>query len=253
MRDDEMFDAVAALALGVLPEDEAREVRSAIERDDALRAEYRALRAAADLIGYGAESPAGAIDQLQAARMKARIMKAVGAGGTETARRSRALVWPAWAAAAAAVVIAIVSTLSSLSLRSDLNASRARVAALETQAAANSKDAQDARAELADLLAPDAKRYAVNAGEVISRGNRIYLAMTGLPKLPPGKVFQAWTLATGEKSVAPSVTFTATSNGTVLVALPPQQRHIAAVAVSVEPAGGSKAPTSKPVFVRALS
>jgi anti-sigma-K factor RskA len=267
MHGDEMLDAVAALALGVLPENEARDVERAIENDPALRAEYERLRATADLTGYIAEPPAIAIDEVQAARMKSRIMKEIRAtSNPATAPRTAPAVaplqprpapapprWPAMVAAAAAVVVAAVALLSSLSLRNEVAASRAHDALLQAQVAASQARVASLESQVADLTAPDAKRYAVAGGQVIARGSRIYIALNALPKLPPGKVYQAWTLANGAKTVAPSITFVPSAGGGAVVALPPQDKQIAAVAVSVEPEGGSKAPTSKPIFIRPLT
>jgi anti-sigma-K factor RskA len=250
MHDDELLDSVALLALGVLGEAEAREVRRAIDGDDRLREEYLALRASADLVGYAAESET--VDEVQSARMKSRLRRAIGASAPP-AQRQRRVVWPAWVAAAAGLVLALLTTLQNVGLRSDLQAARDDADSLRTRVATETKRANDRETQLADLLAPDAKRYAVSDGQVIQRGDRLYLALSALPKLPRGKVFQAWTLGTGEKAVAPSITFTAADNGSALIALPPQSKRLAAVAISVEPEGGSRAPTTKPLWVRPLS
>jgi anti-sigma-K factor RskA len=53
--------------------------------------------------------------------------------------------------------------------------------------------------------------------------------------------------------MAPSVTFTPNSDGVAIVALPVDATRVGTVAVSVEPDGGSKAPTTTPTFVRPLS
>jgi anti-sigma-K factor RskA len=82
---------------------------------------------------------------------------------------------------------------------------------------------------------------------VLTHGDRLYLAMHGLPAPPRGRVYQAWTLAKGAKSVAPSVTFTPAGGGIAVVRLPEAATTIAAVAVSVEPEGGSKQPTTTPI------
>ncbi len=248
MRDDELLDSVALLALGVLSDEEAREVRSAIERDDHLREEYTALRASANLVGYAAESEA--VDEVQSARMKARLRRAIGASAPAAPRHWR-VVWPAWVAAAAGLVL--LTTLQNVGLRQDLRAARDDADSLRTRVATETKRANEGETQLADLLAPDAKRYAVSDGQVIQRGDRLYLALNALPKLPRGKVFQAWTLQSGQKTVAPSITFTAADNGSALIALPPQSKRLAAVAISVEPEGGSRAPTTKPLWVRPLS
>ena len=52
--------------------------------------------------------------------------------------------------------------------------------------------------------------------------------------------------------MAPSLTFTPSQNGLTLVPLPEAAAGLAAVAVSVEPQGGSRQPTTKPAFVQPL-
>jgi anti-sigma factor RsiW len=79
--------------------------------------------------------------------------------------------------------------------------------------------------------------------------HRIYLVAHGLPQLPAGKVYQMWTLAKGAVRVAPSVTFVPDSAGNAMVAVPAIPLTTAEVAISVEPAGGSKQPTTKPIAV----
>ena len=76
--------------------------------------------------------------------------------------------------------------------------------------------------------------------------------MHGLPKAAPGHVYQAWTLAKGAKRVAPSVTFEPGGDGIAFVRLPEEATTLAAVAVSVEPAGGSQQPTTKPIALVTL-
>jgi anti-sigma-K factor RskA len=251
MHDDAMFESVALLALGVLGHDEALAVRRAIESDPALREEYRRLRGAADLLGYAAES--NAVDEVQSARMKARLHEAIGESRpTRSARRPR-VAWLAWTAAAAGFALALFGWYENVELRDDLRVAHENGASLQTRVDAETKLASQRQVQLADLFAPDARHYAVTGGEVIARGDHVYIAMRDLPRLPRGKVFQAWTLASGDKAVAPSVTFTSGDGNSVVVALPPQQRRLAAVAVSIEPEGGSKAPTTKPLWVRPLS
>ena len=251
--DDELLDSVAALALGILPPDEARKLRLRIALDERLSVEYRELRQAADLVGYAAEAEPADLDELRAARMKARVMGAVRAQAPVQAPRTPLLVWPAWAAAAAALVFALISTLQGVALRTDLRSAKEHAAQLETRINAETKLAADQREELADLYAPDSRHFPVTGGEVVQRGNRIYIAMRQLPKVPRGKVYQVWTLAQGAKSVAPSVTFSPDQTGSAIVALPRLSERLAAVAISIEPEGGSKAPTSTPTFIRKLS
>jgi len=102
------------------------------------------------------------------------------------------------------------------------------------------------------LLGPTAKRYAVPHGVVISHDGRLFVALSDLAQPPSGKVYQTWTLANGKKAMTPGRTFVPNGSGVALVELGVAADDVAAVAVSVEPAGGSRAPTSKPTFMRKL-
>jgi hypothetical protein len=244
------IDSIALLALGVLPEAEARAVAEHAKDCAECRAEYAELRTAADALGYDAElgsSFAGA----DAARLKSRVMDAVRASSAAPPRASTAAkvialpdraaaardrrLWFAYAAAAAALLFAIVTGANDVAVRQRLAANATR----DTQ--------------LADVVAPGSKHFSVPQGEVVTSGGHVYLALRGLAEPPAGKVYQAWTLQRGEKAVAPSITFSPDPSGVTIVELPEPATNLAAVALSVEPAGGSKAPTSKPAFIRPLS
>jgi anti-sigma-K factor RskA len=107
--------------------------------------------------------------------------------------------------------------------------------------------------ELADLTSTDSQHYAVNGGDVVRHGNRLYIAMEAMGMPPHGKVYQAWLMHNGAKQMTPSVTFMPDRNGIAVIHIPAQASQIAMVAVSMEPEGGSKQPTSKPTFVVKLS
>lgn len=246
-----MLDLVAAYALGVLPAAEAGLVASFILSDAGARREYDELRATANLVGLAAEEP---VDSARSARMKERLMTAVRNDRSPnrvpaSATRTSAILGTTLAAAAA-IVFALISVIQNFSLRSDLHEAQTRVAALQASADADRRDVERDRRMLTDLTAADAKRYAVPYGSVITRGSSLYLALASLPPLPRGKVYQAWTLARGAATMAPSVTFSPNANGTTLVPIPIDAAQTAAVAVSVEPEGGSRQPTTKPAFVQ---
>lgn len=260
-----MLELVAAYALGVLPESEHALVAAFIREDAQARAEFAALRPVADAIGLAAEEP---VDSARAARMKDRLMAIVRAeaaasnitqigASQRSAPSNRAGLIGTGLAAAAAIAFALVSTIQNFSLRSDLENARRNVAQLQTAATTNERthvrEAQRDRETVADLVAADAQRFAVPEGDVVKRGDRVYFALRSLPPLPKGKVYQAWTLAKGAKTVSPSVTFVPSADGVAVIALPEKASNLAAVALSVEPEGGSKAPTSKPTFIRSLS
>jgi hypothetical protein len=256
---EELLDLVAAYALGVLPPADQQAVAAFILSDPEARAEYEALRPAADLIGLAAEEP---VDSARSARMKQRLMLTVNAQATQAApasiRRTGASPQMSWftgagLAAAAAVVFALVSTIQNMTLRGDLANANAHAAALQAQIAQNERVQARNHAMVADLIAADAQRFRVPQGAVVTHGSHIYLTLHALAPLPHGKVYQAWTLPKGAKAVVPSVVFVPSANGDAVVALPENADATAAVALSVEPDGGSKAPTSKPAFIRPLS
>ena len=161
--------------------------------------------------------------------LKARVMKRVRA---DAARRAP-LAWPAYAVAAACLAIAILTGLIDISLNDQLEHERAQNAA-QVQT-------------IADLTAPDSQRYRFAGGEILTHGDRLYIAMHDLPAVPAGHVYQAWTIAKGANGVAPSITFEPAAGGVAVVRLPEAATTIAAVALSVEPEGGSKQPTTKPI------
>jgi anti-sigma-K factor RskA len=233
MSHDEMLDGVAAYALGALPEKEAALITSHLQSCKECRDEYRLLRPAVTAVAYTAEActdlQSGAV--VASPLLKARVMKQVREG---TVRRPQRRGWAGraaiWAVVAACLALAVVD----FSMNERVNRDRALLAAQDQT--------------IADLAAADAKRYRFGNGEVLTHGDRLYIALRDLPTPPRGKIYQAWTLAKGEKRVAPSVTFEP-SGGTTLVRLPEAATAVAAVAVSVEPEGGSTQPTTKPIAV----
>jgi anti-sigma-K factor RskA len=225
---DEMLDNVAAFALGVLTANEASVVAEHIRTCEECRNEYALLRPAVTAVAYSAEIPES--QDRSSILLKARLMKQVRSEGGGKTHRS---VWPVYVAAAC-LVVAILTGLMNLSLFRGLQNERARATAYAQT--------------IADLSAPDAKRYAFGNGVVLTRGDHLYIALPDLPAPPSGKVYQAWTLPHGSATMAPSITFEPNGNETV-IRLPQSAADVGVVAVSVEPAGGSKHPTTKPIAV----
>ncbi|HEY6325665.1 MAG TPA: anti-sigma factor [Candidatus Cybelea sp.] len=234
---DEMLDAVAAYALGALPSREASAVVAHLRDCEECRAEYRLLQPAVTAVAYSAEAcadPASG-ETVASPLLKARIMKQV----RGEIRQPRAIrPWPAYVAAAACLALALVAGAFDLSLNGRLNRERAQVA--------------EQNQTITDFMAPDSQRHPFAHGEVLMHGARLYIAMHDMPMPPRGKVYQAWTLAKGAKSVAPSKTFMPAATGMTVVRLPEAATTLAAVAVSVEPEGGSQQPTSKPIAMISL-
>jgi len=237
MSHDELLDGVAAYALGVLPPGEAADIERHLRTCETCREEYRFLRPAVTAIAYSAEAGTDAATggAVASPLLKARVMKRIRA---EAAGEKRSRVWPAYAFAAACLALAIVTGAADIALN-------ARLARETAQSRAQTQ-------MIADMSAPGSRRFSFTGGEVVARGNHLYLAMRDLPSLPSGRTYQAWTLSAGAKKMAPSVTFMPAS-GTTVMQLPVAAATIAAVAVSVEPSGGSEQPTTKPIAVVHLS
>jgi len=253
---DELLDSVAVYALGSLPKSEVAAVRAHLRTCTQCRAEYDALRPAVDALALSAEACIdGRSGPVPSHLLKARIMRTV----RQESRTPAAVQtkwrpsWPAMIVAAAAIVLAVWTTATNLMLRSDLAQTREQLATLEAQNRIAAQRIAAQRTMIADVMDTRAKRFLVTGGQVIVRNDRIYIAMDGMPMPPKGHVYQAWCHRSGAKTMSPSITFMPDRSGVALVSLPVNASAIAAVAVSVEPEGGSKAPTTKPEFVVKLS
>jgi anti-sigma-K factor RskA len=216
---DELLESVAAYALGVLPPDEAAVVEQHLRTCEVCRDEYELLRPAVTAVAYSQEACRSAETGTIVASplLKARIMRQV---RSEATPARRVPSWPAYAVAAASLVFAIVTGAYDVALNRQI-------------------------AEYRSLASSTA--YPFHYGNVLVAEGRIYVAARDLAPLPNGKVYQMWTLARGATHVAPSVTFSPDSNGVALVAIPVNAGSTQAVAISVEPAGGSTSPTTRPI------
>lgn len=251
---EEMLEHVALYALGVLPAPEAAAVRSLIQSDPDAQREYAELRAVADAVGLSADEP---VDSARTARMKERLLARVHDDLAPTPLRRRAAnpawLWGSGLAAAVALIFAGVTVVQDVALRGQLAQVQRRADDLRGELAQSNRVAERGRLTLSDLTAPDAKRYDVPQGRVVVHGPRVVFALQGLPQLPRGRVYQAWTAPSAAGPMQPSVTFVPNAEGVAVVALPVDARRVGVVAVSVEPEGGSRAPTTAPTFVRPLS
>lgn len=256
-----MLDDVAVYALGSLAPDEAKRVREHLATCEECREEYAQLQPAAGALAYSAEAcpdqERGAV--VASPMLKARVMQQIRRDVAETKtnvaemRAVRPIVWPAYAVAAACLAIALITGIMNISQSDQMHQTRTEIAQMESQNHRLLQQLAQQRVALADLVSPDSQRYGVDHGQVIRHGKRLYLAMEALPAPPKGKVYQAWTLRSGATRMSPSVTFVPNASGVALVPIPADASVVAAVAVSIEPDGGSKQPTSAPTFVLKFS
>ena len=254
----EQLDDVAAYALGTLPDADAQRVRKHLRECAQCREEYGQLAPAVTTLGYAAEACASGENGPQVSPLvKARIMREIrsqqAAGSTIAGSRSKPIVWPAYLVAAACFAIALISTMANISLTGTLRQTQTQLSTVQERANTTAHRLDTERLMVADLMSDDAKRYSTEHGEVVTRGDRLYIAMNDMPMPPHGKVYQAWTMPKGGKNVMPSVTFMPNHEGDATVALPESARGVTMVAISLEPEGGSKIPTTKPMAVVELN
>jgi hypothetical protein len=159
-----------------------------------------------------------------------------------------ATVWPAYLVAAVCFAIALISSIANISLLGQIKQVQRENANLAERSTALARSLVNQRTALFDVLDPHARHYQAGEGEVITRNSRIYLALHALPEPPHGKVYQAWTFAKGSSKAAPSPTFLPDARGVALIVLTADARSTEKVAVTLEPEGGSKEPTTKPLI-----
>ena len=87
-------------------------------------------------------------------------------------------------------------------------------------------------------------RVSAHRGELVARH---------LSPPPPGQVYEVWLKAPGRAPRPASVLFTVNPQGEADVGIPESLSSISMVLVTPEPAGGSPAPTHKPVIVAQLT
>jgi anti-sigma-K factor RskA len=93
------------------------------------------------------------------------------------------------------------------------------------------------------ITGPQAKSGALASLE--RNGDSGTLQVSGLSQLPASEVYQAWVQRGG--GMEPSSLFAARMDGTATAAIPSHLDGAKAVAVTVEPRGGSRRPTSAPL------
>ncbi len=217
--DDAMLDLVAAHAAGAVDAttEECATVRQHIAECQVCRDEYNLARAAAAAVGLTASEapPPG---------LRARVLRSVSRQVVPQAR-SRRISWIIPASAAAAVVI----------IAAGLWWSGHRTPSQSWSAV---------------CVATAADCHATGTVSVAGRG-RLHVELQGLAALPAGKQYQAWIIPPGG-APKPEPTFSPGSDGAGSVDVPEAPEKGALLAITVEPAGGSQQPTTKPFLIATL-
>ena len=155
-------------------------------------------------------------------------------------RESRVRQWLAAGAAAAAVAAIVTLGVSLANARHDLN-----VATAEQQALSQLLNSPGVRI----VTAPAAGGGTVTAVVAPARGKLVCLTK-GLPALPSSRVYQVWLIGpTGTRSAG---LLTLPSSGALAPLVAAGVRGGDRVGITVEPAGGTTRPTTRPIVLTPL-
>jgi anti-sigma-K factor RskA len=220
--------------------------------DDVERAGFeRHLRScgscAAEVIEFH-EATAGLADRVATAppeALRATVMAGIARTRQVSPAERRHLPRPslrrALATAAAAVVIAGTTGLGGIAWQAHESQQDLRNAALKSAQRAN---------DLTEVLTDPGRGEAVGTATgggvatVVAANGRAVIATSQLPALPSGRQYQVWLVKADKKILSAGMLGLQNGSGQSLVSgVAPGD----AVAVSVEPAGGSKQPTTTPI------
>jgi Anti-sigma-K factor rskA len=212
-----------------------------IDRCQSCESEVRGLRETATRLGMAAAlvPPPGLRAWVMAAVARTRQLPAV-ADPARPARRSRLLPRVAVATAAAGLAAALGLGIALVSTQHQLDSARA-----QNQAIAAVLAAPDAHLLTGTTSAGGTATVVVS----IAR-HQMVVTTSGLPRLPASKVYQLWLI--GPPGVRSAGLLTATVGGRTQPVLTSGVASGDKVGLTVEPAGGTTAPTTTPILVLPL-
>jgi anti-sigma-K factor RskA len=252
---DTLREDVGAYVLGALPPAEKVRVGAHVAVCPECAAEVNSLRGAADSLAWSVdpvEPPPGTRERVLAA--------AVGTTGVRRAAPVRVAVLP-WLAAAASLAFAVGLGIYSAGLRGriqgleeQLRAAVLQVQASEQQNAQMRLVAASAQRQLAVLAAPDvahvdlkglAAAPQASARALWSRSRGLLLSASNLPSAPAGRTYQLWVISGRMPPISDGWLFKPDASGSVtsLFVTPAAMPMPTTIAVTLEPDGGTRAPT----------
>ncbi len=237
MNQERFEDLKDAYVLGALPEEERLEFEQYLMTHPDLLEEVDALGAVAGLLAFSPQ------EQEPPPELRRRIMATVEAESVHPHNSRRSWLAGLWEAvgirdlALAAAAMLVIGLFSwSMLLQGEVRDLQDRVQSLQSQpqgpqliALGGVGTKQGARAELVTL-----------------EGDRAVLVAENMPPVPEGKTYQIWVIK-GD-TPRPSGLFEPRGNAIAAVVENPVE-GADTVAVTVEPEGGSKKPTTDPILV----
>jgi anti-sigma-K factor RskA len=241
--DQERFeDLKDAYVLGALPEEERLEFEQYLVAHPDLQAEMEELSTAAGLLAISVP------EQVPAPELRRRIMDTVEAEAVQPRTSQRrswlARLWeavgPRDLALATAAVLVIGLFSWSMLLQGEVRDLQGRVQSLQSQPQDQSQGPQMI------ALGGAGTEQGVSAQLVTLEGDRAVLVAENMPPAPEGKTYEIWVIK-GD-TPKPSGLFEPKGDSVAAVVENPVE-GADAVAVTVEPEGGSKKPTTDPMLV----
>lgn len=227
-----------AYVLNAVTETERADFERHLAECESCAEEVRELEATATRLGEAAAAR-------PPAALKAAVMSRIGdvrqlppIGDELAVRRKRWSTRILGMAAAALLVVSVALGVVTAQSRQELDAGRQQVAAMS--ALLSAEDAQLVNGSTPDGL--------VGTVVVSRKRGEVMLLADKMPAAPEGKTYQVWLIG-GEKR---SIGLLTPDNGRAALMAASAIQDAVAIGVTVEPAGGSKQPTTEPVMAMTL-
>jgi len=262
---DDLRSQLGAYVLGALTPAENAEVQLHLITCPACAADVHAMRAPVDALALAVDP----VDPPAAVRQ--RILSSIRASSSTAPRRTGRAFPSAWLAAAASVVLAIILGGYATQLRgrvqmleSQLREAITQLQTGERQMAQARLVAANAQRQLSVLAAPDvahvdlkgqAAAPQASARALWSRSRGLLFAASNLPALPAGRTYQLWVISGKLPPISDAWIFKTDATGvvTTMFATPLTLPAPTAMAVTIEPDGGTPAPTGAMYLVGSLN
>jgi anti-sigma-K factor RskA len=238
-----------------------------LSRCQSCASEVRGFREVATAMAFAAtaEAPAAMREQVMAAAARTRQLPPEIRTHARPRRTRGTAPWLPWlsgAVATAAIAVAVFFGFSQAHTQHELNqaraqnqalaAAQARVEAELTQAKQHDQAlAQILGAPHVTLLSHSTSKGGVAVVVLDAATRKLVVATSGLPALPPGKVYQLWLIGP-VKIVSAGLLPSAQGGGVTTPVVATGIVKGDKLGLTVEPAGGSKQPTTTPIVALPL-